>query len=225
LVVHDSVGPPSVTPSFGFIVRLLGYGDLHAKCMNPEMEASRTTERRTPMQWFAWKPLKSISAKAIAPKPRDNITYQEDNTQSRSATTLGTEARGAHRPGGYNSVPVFAGQSVSRCAPQGRRRGFYRGLPWLASAGKLLMCPSGGVLPDDLPRDVAFWPVWTVRGSAAIRSGVGGEVGVSRSPLTDVDDPYASQYGPARRVVRLRAIMTAAASAPPPCVACVWSAA
>jgi hypothetical protein len=53
LVVHDrfeppSVGPPSVTPSFGFIVRLLGYGDLLAKGMNPEMEASRTTQRRTP---------------------------------------------------------------------------------------------------------------------------------------------------------------------------------
>src|SRR5712691_4997777 len=32
LVVHDSVGPRSVTPSFGFIVRLLGYGDLRAKC-------------------------------------------------------------------------------------------------------------------------------------------------------------------------------------------------
>jgi hypothetical protein len=57
LVVHDSVGPPSVTPSFGFIVRLLGYGDLLAKCMKPEMEALRTTERRTPMRWFAWKPL------------------------------------------------------------------------------------------------------------------------------------------------------------------------
>jgi hypothetical protein len=57
LVVHDSVGPPSVTPSFGFIVRLLGYGDLHAKWMNPEMEASRATERRTPVEWFAWKPL------------------------------------------------------------------------------------------------------------------------------------------------------------------------
>jgi hypothetical protein len=62
LVVHDrfeppSVGPPSVTPSFGFIVRLLGYGDLLAKGMNPEMEASRTTQRRTPTQWFAWKPL------------------------------------------------------------------------------------------------------------------------------------------------------------------------
>jgi hypothetical protein len=57
LVVHDSVGPPSVTPSFGFIVRLLGYGDLLAKCMKPETEASRTTERRTLMQWFAWKPL------------------------------------------------------------------------------------------------------------------------------------------------------------------------
>jgi|SRR3954451_15737843 len=57
LVVHDSVGPPSVTPSFGFINRLLGYGDLHAKCMNPETEASRATERRTPMQWFAWKSL------------------------------------------------------------------------------------------------------------------------------------------------------------------------
>jgi hypothetical protein len=57
LVVHDSVGPPSVTPSFGFIVRLLGYGDLLAKCMNPEMEAARTTERRTPTPWFAWKPL------------------------------------------------------------------------------------------------------------------------------------------------------------------------
>src|SRR4051794_496784 len=57
LVVHDSVGPPSVTPSFGFIVRLLGYGDLLAKCMNPEMEASRAAERRTPIQSFAWKPL------------------------------------------------------------------------------------------------------------------------------------------------------------------------
>src|SRR5262245_1615622 len=57
LVVHGSVGPPSITPSFGFIVRLLGYRDLLAKCMKPEMEASRTTERRTPMQWLAWKPL------------------------------------------------------------------------------------------------------------------------------------------------------------------------
>src|SRR5262250_1897528 len=35
LVVHDSVGPPSVTPGFGFIVRLLGYGDLLAKCLKP----------------------------------------------------------------------------------------------------------------------------------------------------------------------------------------------
>jgi len=57
LVVHDSVGPPSVTPSFGFIVCLLGYGDLLAKCMKPEMEALRTTERRAPMRWFAWKSL------------------------------------------------------------------------------------------------------------------------------------------------------------------------
>src|SRR5262245_29223543 len=46
LVVHDSVGPPAATPSFGFIVRLLGYRDLLAKCMKPEIEASRTTERR-----------------------------------------------------------------------------------------------------------------------------------------------------------------------------------
>ena len=36
LVLHDSVWPPSVTPSFGFIVRLLGYGDLLAKCMKSE---------------------------------------------------------------------------------------------------------------------------------------------------------------------------------------------
>jgi hypothetical protein len=57
LVVHDGVGSPSVTLSFGFIVRLLGYGNLLAKCMKPEMEAARTTERRTPTQWFAWKPL------------------------------------------------------------------------------------------------------------------------------------------------------------------------
>ena len=57
LVVHDGVGSASVTLSFGFIVRLLGYGNLLAKCMKPEMEAARTTERRTPTQWFAWKPL------------------------------------------------------------------------------------------------------------------------------------------------------------------------
>src|SRR5882672_11563554 len=57
LVVHDSVGFPGATRNFGFIVRLLGFGDLLAKCMNPEMEASRTTKRRTPMQWFAWKSL------------------------------------------------------------------------------------------------------------------------------------------------------------------------
>jgi hypothetical protein len=31
LVIPDSVGPAGVTPSFGFIVRLLGYGDLLAK--------------------------------------------------------------------------------------------------------------------------------------------------------------------------------------------------
>src|SRR3954464_6219209 len=55
LVVHNSVGPPSVTPSFGFIVRLLGCGDLLAKYVKSELEASRTTERRTPMQCFAWK--------------------------------------------------------------------------------------------------------------------------------------------------------------------------
>src|SRR6266850_7516334 len=34
LVVHDSVGVPSATRNFGFIVRLLGFGDLLAKCMN-----------------------------------------------------------------------------------------------------------------------------------------------------------------------------------------------
>src|SRR5215470_2487050 len=48
LIVHASIGPPSVTPSFGFIVLLLGYGDVLAKCVKSEMEASRTSERRTP---------------------------------------------------------------------------------------------------------------------------------------------------------------------------------
>ena len=57
LVVHDGVWSPTVTLSFGFIVLLLGYGNLLAKCMKPELEAARTTERRTPTQWFAWKPL------------------------------------------------------------------------------------------------------------------------------------------------------------------------
>jgi hypothetical protein len=54
-VVHDSVGFPGATRNFGFIVRLLGFGDLLAKCMKPEMEAFAYD--RTPMQWFAWKPL------------------------------------------------------------------------------------------------------------------------------------------------------------------------
>jgi hypothetical protein len=57
LAVHDSVGHPSVTRNFGFIVRLLGFSDLLAKCVKSEMEASRTTKRRTPIQWFAWKTL------------------------------------------------------------------------------------------------------------------------------------------------------------------------
>src|SRR5262249_32885361 len=48
LVVHVSIGPPSVTPNFDFIVRLLGYGDLLARWAKSEMEASRTTERLTP---------------------------------------------------------------------------------------------------------------------------------------------------------------------------------
>jgi hypothetical protein len=69
-----------------------------------------------------------MSAKAIAPKPRDNITYRKDNTQSRSATRLGIESPGAHCRGGHNSVRVFAGLSVSRCVPQGRRRGFLKEL-------------------------------------------------------------------------------------------------
>src|SRR5215510_16355333 len=46
LVVRDNIGPASVTPNVGFIVRLLGYGDLLAKCVKSELEASRTTERR-----------------------------------------------------------------------------------------------------------------------------------------------------------------------------------
>src|SRR5215510_7834048 len=57
LAVHDSVGHPNVTRNFGFIVRLLGFSDLLAKCVTSEMEASRTTKRRTPIQWFAWKTL------------------------------------------------------------------------------------------------------------------------------------------------------------------------
>jgi hypothetical protein len=53
LVVHDSIGPASVTPNVGLIVRLLGCGDLLAKCV----KSGGIAYDRTPMQWFAWKAL------------------------------------------------------------------------------------------------------------------------------------------------------------------------
>src|SRR5262245_33733582 len=46
LVVHASIGPPSVTPDFDFIVRLLGYGGLLGKCGKSEMEASHDVRTR-----------------------------------------------------------------------------------------------------------------------------------------------------------------------------------
>jgi len=67
-------------------------------------------------------------------------------------------------------------------------------------AGKLLIfkrrfCPSGGVLPDDLPRDVAFWPVSTVHGNAAIRPVSGVKPTCRDRRSTDAIDPSATSMG------------------------------